>query len=66
MRLYAKIKSDRAETGQGGNKWLNIPVMVGSTTNSREIALIRLEVVDNGYRLEVKTSKEDFEQFIAE
>lgn len=47
MKLYARVKSERAKKGQGGNRELTVSFFVGSSKHSREIAQVIL-VADNG------------------
>lgn len=42
MKLYATIKSERAQKSQGGNEYLDIDILVGST--ARPLSLARLTV----------------------
>ena len=48
MRLYSKIKSDRAEKAQGGNKKISIELFVGDAKNSMKIAEGELEALPQG------------------
>jgi hypothetical protein len=44
MRLYAKVKSERAEKGQGGNKYLVTDYLIDDRT--RPVLCTRLEIID--------------------
>ena len=41
MKLYATVTSERASKGQGGNKFLDVAVLVGDARTQREV--IRLK-----------------------
>jgi len=43
MRLYAKVKSDRASKGQGGNKFISVAFTIGSAKQPNNIATVTLE-----------------------
>ena len=52
MKLYAKIKSERASKGQGGNKYIEINLLIGNAKNPTLAGTIYLETsktIDNGY-----------------
>lgn len=51
MKLYATVSSERASKGQGGNKYIDIDVNVGSAADSKRFANIRVNVVDGVYTL---------------
>ena len=42
MRLYATTRSERAKKGQGGNNFLETEYNIGSTADSRQIAIVNL------------------------
>lgn len=48
MKLFSKIKSERAEKSQGGNKKITIELFVGSAQNSVKIAEGELEALPQG------------------
>lgn len=53
MKLYATVESERAQKGQGGNKFLSIVLRVGDRTFSRVVATLEARVsgdaVEVGY-----------------
>lgn len=51
MKLYATTTSERATKGQGGNKFISIDLMTGSTKESEIFATIRLNIINNVYTL---------------
>lgn len=54
MKLYATITSERASKGQGGNKYLFVDIMAGSSKNSERIAILRVEVEGERWRLRLR------------
>lgn len=46
MKLYATITSERATKGQGGNKYLDIDIKVGSAENQFNLARLTARVGD--------------------
>ena len=42
MKLYAKITSERASKGQGGNKYLEIELLVGSRDDQNDAGIVSL------------------------
>ncbi len=53
MKLYAKVTSDRASKGQGGNKQIVIDLMAGSAEDSRIVAIVSLVKQGDLNRLEL-------------
>lgn len=51
MKLYATVASERASKGQGGNKYIDIDLAVGSTSDSNHFASLRLNIIDGVYTL---------------
>lgn len=51
MKLYATVTSERASKGQGGNKYIDINLNVGSATESEHFANVRLNIIDGVYTL---------------
>ena len=51
MKLYATVKSERASKGQGGNKYIDINLLVGSAHESEHFANVRLNIVNGFYTL---------------
>lgn len=47
MKLYAKVTSERASKGQGGNDYLDIDLMVGSTDESIDFCRLTLRPVSD-------------------
>ena len=43
MKLYATTTSERASKGQGGNKYLDIEILVGNKNNPYTLAKLRVE-----------------------
>jgi hypothetical protein len=57
MKLYAKITSDRASKGQGGTKFIQVKLIVGSRENQSELGIITLEALeDDNYSLSIDRS----------
>lgn len=46
MKVYAKIESERASKGQGGNKYLDINLFGGTSKKSVPIGSLYLHVLD--------------------
>ena len=51
MKLYATTTSERATKGQGGNKFIDISLSVGSAKDSKVIARIVLTPESDHYRI---------------
>lgn len=51
MKLYATVTSERASKGQGGNKFIDIDILVGSADDSKRFANVRVNIVDGMYTL---------------
>jgi hypothetical protein len=51
MKLYATVASERAVKSQGGNKYIDINLYVGSRDDSNDFATLRLAIVDGVYTL---------------
>ena len=49
MKLYGTIQSERAEKGQGGNKFLEYRLNVGDKNDSKRVVYIRAELKDEDY-----------------
>ncbi len=49
MKLYATTTSERASKGQGGNKYLNIDIFMGSAKNSIKILEGTITQENDGY-----------------
>lgn len=47
MKLYATVESERCSKGQGGNKHLDIALLVGSASNSLHFASVRLNIPED-------------------
>lgn len=47
MKLYSSVKSERATKNQGGNKYLDIDLAVGSRDDSHYFANVRLNIPEN-------------------
>lgn len=45
--MYAKIESERASKGQGGNKYLNIDILVGSVKEQIEGGMVQVRIDEN-------------------
>jgi hypothetical protein len=62
MILYAEVKSDRASKGQGGNKYIEVKLRVGSRDQSRVVGKISMLAKNDTYiidwidKLEKRTS----------
>ncbi len=46
MKLYATVTSERASKGQGGNKMLNISIIVGSESDRHEAGVVSVREVE--------------------
>lgn len=44
MKLYAKVSSERATKGQGGNQFINIDLLVGSADNPIDAGRVSMKV----------------------
>ncbi len=51
MKLYATVTSERASKGQGGNKQVDIELMVGDAKNPKQIARLVLKNNDTEFLL---------------
>jgi len=49
MKLYATVTSERATKRQGGNKYLNISLLVGSRDNQIEAGVISMRSLDDKF-----------------
>lgn len=64
MKLYSTIKSERASKGQGGNKYLEIEILVGDKNNPTVLAQFTAQHSDDidgmgsGYGLYDHSSRE--------
>ena len=57
MKLYAKVRSERAEKGQGGNDYLDIDIFVGDGKNPRKLASFRVAETEGGFGLITESGK---------
>lgn len=48
MKLYAQVSSDRAIKGQGGNKWIETALFVGSADDPRKIGTLSIHALPEG------------------
>lgn len=74
MKLYATITSERASKGQGGNKYINIDLFVGSASNPIPAGSVYFRIDDDDYvvsyndvelyRQELKAKKQKGEKWI--
>ena len=48
MKFYAKITSERAAKGQGGNQRLDIQITVGNAKNPISAGVIAVREIENG------------------
>lgn len=51
MKLYATITSERATKAQGGNKYLEIELLVGSRDNQQKAGIVLLEPTKYGFEV---------------
>lgn len=60
MKLYATVTSERASKGQGGNKYLDIEIRLGSSSNSKLVAIVNVarEESMKGYGVNFRPIKE--------
>lgn len=47
MKFYAKVRSERAEKGQGGNEYLDIDITAGNAKNPRMLARLTVRECEN-------------------
>lgn len=47
MKFYAKVRSERAEKGQGGNEYLDIDITAGNAKNPRMLARLTVRGCEN-------------------
>ena len=59
MKLYATTTSERATKGQGGNKFIDISLSVGSAKDSKPIARIVLASEGEYYRLTTRVGADE-------
>lgn len=59
MKLYATTTSERASKGQGGNRYIEYRLNVGSREDSLPVLYMKVTARDEGYHLELETINQD-------